>query len=226
MSTWLMFGFQDSNSPYADNLIVFHNLIMMVMTSIVVFTGLVFLNICNNTMTNRYFLKNHFLEIVWTVIPIFVLLIICFPSLKILYYIDEVLNPYFTIKVIGHQWYWSYFYPEFSDVNFDSYMLTDMDLDLSGFRLLDVDNRMVVPMNFPIRMVLTSDDVIHSWAVQSLGIKVDVIPGRINQANLYCFRPGVFFGQCSEICGMNHSFMPIVIESTSFLYFNNWLYSH
>nr|YP_009945150.1 cytochrome c oxidase subunit II [Habropoda radoszkowskii]QOE17519.1 cytochrome c oxidase subunit 2 [Habropoda radoszkowskii] len=221
MATWYMFSFQDSNSPYADNLVSFHNLTMTVMVMIVTLIVFIIFEICINKHLNRYLLKNHFLETVWTIFPIFILIFICFPSLKILYYMDELLNPYFSVKVIGHQWYWSYEYPEFNNLEFDSYMISYSLID--QFRLLDVDNRVVVPSNLPIRLVLTSSDVIHSWAIQSLGIKVDAVPGRINQVNLYSNRSGLFFGQCSEICGMNHSFMPIVLESTTYSFFTNWI---
>nr|YP_010154753.1 cytochrome c oxidase subunit II [Ceratina okinawana]QQX27988.1 cytochrome c oxidase subunit 2 [Ceratina okinawana] len=222
MSTWQMLFFQDSNSPYNDNLISFHNLTMTMMISIIVLIFHIMIDLLLNKFSNRFLLKNHTIEIMWTVIPMFILLIICFPSLKILYYIDEILNPYFTIKAMGHQWYWSYEYTEFKFIEFDSYMIKSID-NLNQFRLLDVDNRMITPFNIPIRIITSSTDVIHSWTVPSLGIKMDSIPGRINQANIYLNRPGLYFGQCSEICGMNHSFMPIVVESTNYNNFMNWI---
>nr|YP_010415134.1 cytochrome c oxidase subunit II [Ceratina smaragdula]URX52618.1 cytochrome c oxidase subunit 2 [Ceratina smaragdula] len=222
MATWQMMFFQDSNSPYSDNLISFHNLTMMMMVSIIILILLIMIDLLINSFTNRFLLKNHMIEIMWTIIPMFILLIICFPSLKILYYIDEILNPYFTIKAIGHQWYWSYEYSEFKFIEFDSYMINLIN-SLDQFRLLDVDNRMIIPFNFSIRIITSSMDVIHSWTIPSLGIKMDSIPGRINQSNLFTFRPGLYFGQCSEICGMNHSFMPIVLESTNYKNFLNWM---
>ena len=141
--------------------------------------------------------------------------------LYILYLIDEIVNPFFSIKSIGHQWYWSYEYPEFNNIEFDSYILNYNNLN--QFRLLETDNRIVIPIKIPLRLITTSTDVIHSWTVPSLGIKVDAVPGRINQLNLIRKRPGIFFGQCSEICGINHRFIPIIVESTSFQYFLNWV---
>nr|YP_009528954.1 cytochrome c oxidase subunit II [Apis andreniformis]AAU01005.1 cytochrome oxidase subunit II [Apis andreniformis]AFG70331.1 cytochrome oxidase subunit 2 [Apis andreniformis]AGI56717.1 cytochrome c oxidase subunit II [Apis andreniformis]BBC54796.1 cytochrome oxidase subunit 2 [Apis andreniformis] len=222
MSTWMMFMFQESNSLYADNLVSFHNMVMMIVIMISTLTVYIIFDLFLNKFSNLYLLKNHNIEIIWTIVPIVILLIICFPSLKILYLIDEIVNPFFSIKSIGHQWYWSYEYPEFNNIEFDSYMLNYSDLN--QFRLLETDNRMIIPMKIPLRLITTSTDVIHSWTVPSLGIKVDAVPGRINQLNLISKRPGIFFGQCSEICGMNHSFMPIMVESTSFKYFMNWIY--
>jgi cytochrome c oxidase subunit 2 len=166
-------------------------------------------------------LKNHTIEIIWTLIPIIILIIICFPSLKILYYIDEIINPYFSIKAIGHQWYWSYEYPEFNNYEFDAYILNYESLN--QFRLLETDNRLIIPFKISIRLIVSSLDVIHSWTIPSLGIKVDAIPGRINQLNLFCIRPGIYFGQCSEICGINHRFIPIILERTSYDIFLNWI---
>nr|DBA43717.1 TPA_asm: COX2 [Bombus superbus] len=223
MSTWLMFMFQDSNSFYSDNLVSFHNLTMMMMTMIITLTTFFISDFINNKHLNLNLLKNHTIEIIWTLIPMLILMIICFPSLKILYYIDEILNPYFSIKTLGHQWYWSYEYPEFSNYEFDSYMI---GYELKNqFRLLETDNRLIIPLKMSIRLIISSLDVIHSWTIPSLGVKVDAIPGRINQLNLCSIRPGLFFGQCSEICGMNHSFMPIMLESTSYNFFFNWIKS-
>nr|ABH04999.1 cytochrome c oxidase subunit II [Bombus ignitus] len=221
MSTWNMFMFQDSNSFYSDNLISFHNLTMMMMTMIITLTIYFIMDFSFNTFLNLNLLKNHTIEIIWTLIPMIILMIICFPSLKILYYIDEIMNPYFSIKSIGHQWYWSYEYPEFNNYEFDSYMLNYKSMN--QFRLLETDNRLIIPFKISMRMIISSMDVIHSWTIPSLGIKVDAIPGRINQLNLFCIRPGIYFGQCSEICGMNHSFMPIMLESTSYELFSNWI---
>nr|DBA43691.1 TPA_asm: COX2 [Bombus nevadensis] len=223
MSTWNMLMFQDSNSFYSDNLISFHNLTMMMMFMIITLTIFFIFDSMNNKFLNLNLLKNHMIEIIWTLIPMIILIIICFPSLKILYYIDEILNPYFSIKAIGHQWYWSYEYPEFN-IEFDSYL---MNYEMNNqFRLLETDNRLIIPFKISLRMIISSLDVIHSWTIPSLGIKVDAVPGRINQLNLFCIRPGLYFGQCSEICGMNHSFMPIMLESTSYNNFLNWIKSN
>nr|DBA43561.1 TPA_asm: COX2 [Bombus haemorrhoidalis] len=221
MSTWNMLTFQDSNSFYSDNLISFHNLTMMMMMMIITLTLYFILDFSMNNFLNLMLLKNHTIEIIWTFIPMIILMIICFPSLKILYYIDEILNPFMSIKAIGHQWYWSYEYPEFNNLEFESYMLNYESKN--QFRLLETDNRLIIPYKVYMRLILSSLDVIHSWTIPSLGLKVDAIPGRINQLNLFCLRPGLYFGQCSEICGMNHSFMPIMLESTSYSNFLEWI---
>nr|ALO64674.1 cytochrome c oxidase subunit II [Lasioglossum fulvicorne] len=222
MATWNMYSFQDPNSPFADNLFYFYNFTMIILVMITMSTLYMLIFILNNKFLNLKLLKNHNIEILWTITPMIMLLIISIPSLKTLYFIDELWNPtYFTIKSIGHQWYWSYEYPEFSNIIFDSYMIKSIE-SLNQFRLLDVDNRIIIPFKTPIRLLVTSMDVIHSWTVPSLGIKMDASPGRINQMSLISLRPGLYFGQCSEICGMYHSFMPIVIESTNFKNFINW----
>lgn len=221
ISTWNIFTFQDSNSIYSDNLISFHNFVIMfisIITSLILFFIVDFML---NLYLNLNLLKNHSTEIVWTIIPILVLIVICYPSLKILYFIDEVFNPYFSIKAIGHQWYWSYEYPEFENYEVNSYILTYSEID--QFRLLETDSRLVIPFNVPIRLVVSSLDVIHSWTIQSLGIKVDAVPGRVNQLNLFSIRPGLYFGQCSEICGINHRFMPITLERTRYANFVKWV---
>ena len=168
------------------------------------------------------------LEIIWTLIPAFILILIAIPSFSLLYTMDEVIDPLLTVKIIGHQWYWSYEFVNpidyleavnehedvsiVSSVNFDSYMLPDEDLQEGQLRLLEVDNRLFLPIEINIRLLITSGDVLHSWAVPSLGIKLDACPGRMNQTTLYLKRPSVFYGQCSELCGINHGFMPIVVE--------------
>nr|ACI25430.1 cytochrome c oxidase subunit II [Tetragonula pagdeni] len=200
MSTWNMYSFQDSNSIYSDNLISFHNFVMMFIIVITSLTMFFIIDFVLNSFLNLSVLKNHTVEVVWTIIPMIILLLICYPSLKILYFIDEISNPYFSIKAIGHQWYWSYEYPEFNNHEMSSYMQIYSDMD--HFRLIETDNRLVVPFKISIRLIVSSLDVIHSWTIQSLGVKVDAVPGRINQLNLMPTRPGLYFGQCSEICGV------------------------
>ena len=154
-------------------------------------------------------------------------MIIAIPSFALLYSLDEIINPSMTLKVIGHQWYWSYEYSDSSNpenaFNFDSYMKSEEDLTLGNFRLLEVDNRIVLPTKIHIRLLVTAADVLHSWAVPSLGIKVDACPGRLNQVFLFLKREGVFYGQCSEICGINHGFMPIVVQSVQLDKFISYL---
>lgn len=179
--------------------------------------------IINNALINRFLLHGHSIELIWTIAPIFILIFIAIPSLKILYLTDEIHNNKLSIKTIGHQWYWSYEYSDFSNIEFDSFIIPTNQLINNEFRLLDVDNRCILPYNYPTRILTTSIDVIHAWTVPSLGIKIDSTPGRLNQTIIIINRPGLFFGQCSEICGINHRFIPIVIESTNFINFKNWL---
>ena len=167
------------------------------------------------------------LEIIWTLIPCVILYLIATPSLALLYSLDEVVAPTLTFKVIGHQWYWSYEFSDLGkDMKFDSYMITTDDLKLGQYRNLDVDNQVILPVNTHIRAIITSGDVLHSWSVNSLGIKVDAVPGRLNQASIFIKREGVFYGQCSEICGVQHGFMPIVVKAVSVENFISYYKTH
>ena len=168
------------------------------------------------------------IELIWTITPALILIAIAFPSFRLLYLLDEVISPTVTIKVVGHQWYWSYEYSDYINVSgesieFDSYMLPDSDLELGQFRLLDVDNKVVIPTDTHIRLIVTGADVIHSFAVPSLGLKIDAVPGRLNQTSMLAERTGVFYGQCSEICGVYHGFMPIAIEAVSVQEYLTWI---
>nr|YP_009711231.1 cytochrome c oxidase subunit II [Lebbeus groenlandicus]QGI24744.1 cytochrome c oxidase subunit 2 [Lebbeus groenlandicus] len=223
MATWSALGFQDSVSPLMEQLIFFHDHAMLVLILITTLVGYMMGSLFFNSLTNRYLLENQTIEIIWTILPAFILIFIALPSLRLLYLLDEVNTPSVTLKAIGHQWYWSYEYSDFLQVEFDAYMVPSADLPDSGFRLLDVDNRTVLPMNTQIRTLISAADVIHSWTVPALGVKADAIPGRLNQISFYMNRAGLFFGQCSEICGANHSFMPIVIESVSINAFLDWV---
>nr|AAT97368.1 cytochrome c oxidase subunit II [Stictochironomus sticticus] len=223
MTTWSSLGMQDSNSPIMEQLNFFHDhalLILILVTSLVSYLmGMLFFNKLNN----RFLLHGQTIEVIWTILPAIVLLFIAFPSLRILYLLDEINSPSLSIKTIGHQWYWSYEYSDFKNIEFDSYMLPTNEMNLESFRLLDVDNRIILPTNNQIRILVTATDVLHSWTIPSLGVKIDATPGRLNQTNFFLNRPGLFFGQCSEICGANHSFMPIVIESVPTNHFIKWI---
>nr|YP_009545530.1 cytochrome c oxidase subunit II [Penaeus latisulcatus]AYO45608.1 cytochrome c oxidase subunit 2 [Penaeus latisulcatus] len=225
MATWGYLGLQDSASPLMEQLIFFHDHAMVVLILITTLVGYMMATLFFNTFTNRFLLEGQTIEIVWTVLPALILIFIALPSLRLLYLLDEVNNPSVTLKTIGHQWYWSYEYSDFLQVEFDSYMVPTNELPEDGFRLLDVDNRTILPMNTQIRVLISAADVIHSWTVPALGVKADAIPGRLNQVSFLMNRPGLFYGQCSEICGANHSFMPIVIESVSVNSFLNWISS-
>jgi len=165
------------------------------------------------------------IEIVWTILPVFVLVFIAIPSFALLYSIDEIIDPTLTIKVIGHQWYWSYEYTDFANekVLFDSYMVPENDLQQGELRLLEVDRKVWLPVNTHIRVLITGNDVLHSWAIPAFGIKMDAVPGRLNQVSVYIKREGVFYGQCSELCGVNHGFMPIVVKAVPIRVFINWI---
>nr|AGY61322.1 cytochrome c oxidase subunit II [Halocaridina rubra] len=225
MASWSSLGFQDAASPLMEQLIFFYDYAMLVIILIVTLVGYMMASLFFNKLTNRFLMEGQTIEMIWTILPALILIFIALPSLRLLYLLDEVGSPEITIKVIGHQWYWSYEYSDFLQVSFDSYMLPSNELPDNGFRLLDVDNRTVLPMNAQVRVLISAADVIHSWTVPALGVKADAVPGRLNQVSFAVNRPGLFFGQCSEICGANHSFMPIVIESTSTDTFLNWISS-
>nr|ADP01811.1 cytochrome oxidase subunit II [Solenopsis invicta] len=222
MNTWLI-ALQNSNSPIYDMMIFFHDFTMIILLFITILILFIMILMINNKFINRYLLHGHSIELIWTILPMFILIFIAMPSIKILYLTDEIHNNKLSIKSIGHQWYWSYEYSDFPSIEFDSFMIPSDQLMDNEFRLLDVDNRCILPFNFPIRILTTSMDVIHAWTLPSLGIKMDSTPGRLNQTSMFINRPGVYFGQCSEICGINHSFMPIAVESTNFPNFKNWL---
>lgn len=217
--------FQDAGSPVSEQLIFFHDNIMFILIIILVLVGWMITSAILNKHYYKYLVEGTVIEIVWTIIPAIILVFIAFPSLQLLYSMDEVVDPSLTIKAIGHQWYWSYEYSDVEDepIEFDSYMIPTSDLEEGDLRLLEVDNRVVLPVNTQVRVVITGADVIHSFAIPSLGVKVDAVPGRLNQAPLMIKRPGVFYGQCSEICGSDHSFMPIVVEGVSQEKFVNWV---
>ncbi|YP_009235821.1 cytochrome c oxidase subunit II (mitochondrion) [Bactrocera latifrons] len=223
MTTWAALGLQDSASPLMEQLTFFHDHALMILVMITTLVGYLMFMLFFNSYTNRNLLHGQTIEMIWTILPAIVLLFIAFPSLRLLYLLDEINEPSVTLKAIGHQWYWSYEYSDFMNVEFDSYMVPTNELTADGFRLLDVDNRVILPMNSQIRILVTAADVIHSWTVPALGVKVDGTPGRLNQTNFLMNRPGLFYGQCSEICGANHSFMPIVIESLPVNHFIKWM---
>lgn len=226
MSTWSNLNLQNRASPLIEQLIFFHNHALIILVIITTLVGYLIFILFFNKFTNRFLLHGQTIEIIWTILPAIILLFIAFPSLRLLYLLDEINEPSITLKSIGHQWYWSYEYSDFKNVEFDSYIIPTNELPLDGFRLLDVDNRVVLPINSQIRILVTAADVIHSWTVPSLGVKVDGTPGRLNQTNFFINRPGLFYGQCSEICGANHSFIPIVIESIPTNYFIKWINSN
>lgn len=228
-------GFQDPATPVMQGLIDLHHDVFFFLIVILVFVlwmgtrTLFHFHQKKNTQPEKI-IHGTQIEIAWTVLPSLILICIAIPSFALLYSLDEVVDPAVTVKSIGHQWYWSYEYSDYSSnqnentsIAFDSYMIPDDDLLPGGYRLLEVDNRVVLPVNTHIRMIITAADVIHSWAVPSLGVKCDAIPGRLNSVPVFIKREGVFYGQCSELCGANHAFMPIVVEAVSLQNYVAWL---
>nr|WCZ71282.1 cytochrome c oxidase subunit II [Hylobitelus xiaoi] len=225
MTTWKTIYLQDSASPLMEQLMFFHDHTMTILIIITILVGQMLISMLFNKYTHRYLLEGQLIEMIWTILPAFILILIALPSLRLLYILDENNNPMITVKAIGHQWYWSYEFSDYKKLEFNSYMIPTNELESYNFRLLDVDNRLVIPFNTQIRIIVSSTDVIHSWAIPSLGVKIDATPGRLNQSNFNINRSGLLFGQCSEICGTNHSFMPIVIESIPLQYFLDWINS-
>jgi len=229
-------SFQQPATPSCEGMHVFHGYLFffsIIVGFLVVFMlYIVIQNFDKNINVNpQKFAHSSVLEIVWTIFPAVILILIALPSFSLLYSLDDNAFPYLTLKVVGHQWYWSYEFSDFSELadgeslSFDSYMLNFDDLTHGSFRLLEVDNRVVLPIKIHIRLLITSTDVLHSWAVPSFGIKVDACPGRLSEVSLYIKRQGVYYGQCSEICGINHGFMPIVVRGVNLDIFVKWLAS-
>ncbi|YP_001648822.1 cytochrome c oxidase subunit II (mitochondrion) [Sylvia atricapilla] len=213
--------FQDASSPIMEELMQFHDHALVVALAICSLVLYLLAFVLTGKLTSNT-ADAQAIELIWTILPAAVLILLALPSLRILYLMDEINEPALTLKAIGHQWYWSYEYTDFKDLTFDSYMTPTTDLPLGHFRLLEVDHRVIVPTESTVRIIVTADDVLHSWAVPSLGVKTDAIPGRLNQTSFLANRTGIFYGQCSEICGANHSFMPIVVESVPLANFENW----
>lgn len=222
MIHWGQLLLQDAASPIILQIISFHDhalVILILVTSIVRYTIIMLIR---NKYSARNLIEAQQVETVWTVLPAVTLVFLAIPSLHLLYLTDEINRPSLTVKTVGHQWYWRYEYSDFTNIEFDSYILPAEELKTGEFRLLEVDNRLVIPINLEVRILITAADVIHSWAIPRIGIKVDAIPGRLNQLGFTARRPGVFYGQCSEICGANHSFIPIAIEVIDSNSFINW----
>jgi cytochrome c oxidase subunit 2 len=230
---WLI-GFQDGASPTFEGITELHDTIFFYLIVIGVAVAWMLGSIVStytasrSPIAHRYANHGTLIEVVWTVTPALVLVAIAFPSFKLLYLMDEVISPSMTVKVVGHQWYWSYELSDFVDadgeaIEYDSYMIPDSDLADGALRLLEVDNRIVLPVDTHVRLVVTGADVIHDFAVPSLGLKVDSIPGRLNQTSVLVQREGTYYGQCSELCGAYHGFMPIAVEVVSLDDYLVWL---
>nr|YP_010279277.1 cytochrome c oxidase subunit II [Micrarionta opuntia]UKG20827.1 cytochrome c oxidase subunit 2 [Micrarionta opuntia] len=225
MSSWAQLNLMDPVSPIQTEMLLFHDHALMIITGIFILVAVVGLLIMSSRFSSRRTHEAQTLEIMWTILPALLLITLALPSLRLLYLLDEQpLNVSNILKVVGHQWYWSYETPQLGNFSFDSYMTPLSDLEKGEYRLLEVDKRAVVPTTVNTSVITTSADVIHAWALPSLGIKMDSVPGRLNMMNMHPLVPGVYYGQCSEICGANHAFMPIVVEailSNDFLTMSN-----
>jgi cytochrome c oxidase subunit II len=221
-------GFQPPATPVKDRLSAFHDELLIIITLITIFVlGLLVyvmwrFNQQRNPVPSRTS-HNTVIEMLWTVVPVLILIIIAIPSFKLMYYMDRVPNPEMTIKVTGHQWYWSYEYPDQGGLTFDSNIIPEDQLKPGQKRLLDVDNPLVVPADTIIRVLITGTDVIHSWFVPSFGVQEYAIVGRLNESWMKIEHPGTYYGQCNQICGVNHAFMPIKVEALSKDAFQHWL---
>ena len=226
MATWSILGFQDAASPILEEFLIFHDYVILVLTFILRVVAISIIQIIKNKLINTGLLEGQILEYIWTIFPAFILIQIAIPSLLLLYILDETVDRGLTLKIVGHQWYWRYEYSNFwnnklEPLEFESY-ITPTNPKIP-FRLLQVDNRAVLPYKTNTRLLLTAADVLHCWTVPSIGVKADAVPGRLNQIKFISYRPGIFYGQCSEICGANHRFIPIVLEFVKSRDFLNWI---
>lgn len=222
-------NFQPPASPVMEQLNDVHNMLLWIISgvSLFVLALMVYIALRFNRKANpnpARFAHNTTIEIIWTVIPIIILVVIAIPSVRLHYFMDVEPEHEMTLKVVGHQWYWSYEYPDQGGFGFDSYMLSDEEAAAKGApRLLAVDNAAVVPVNTNIRVLMTGADVIHAWAVPALGVKRDVVPGRLNESWFNAQKEGIYYGQCSELCGKGHGFMPIELRVVSREAFDEWV---
>lgn len=220
MGLWRQLGLQEGLRIPIEMIVLFHDYMIVLLVGIIFLVFSISVSLLSNPGLDKYLSESHLLEFFWTVLPMVILLIMAFPSLYLLYLTEDTVLSGSIIKVVGHQWYWEYQYTNvLSDstvksAEYNSYMLTDGSSP-SLFRNLDVDNRLVIPTSVSRLVIVTSADVLHSWTVPSLGVKVDAVPGRLNYLTLSPTSSGVYYGQCSELCGSNHSFMPIVVESVN-----------
>ena len=221
-------GFQKSASKTMDDIVWFHDYMLLpVITAITVFVLFLIAYACIRFRASRNpeastTSHNTVIEVIWTLIPCLILIVLAVPSFKVLYSQDEIPKADVTIKAIGYQWYWGYEYPD-ENIIFDSYMIDEKDLKENQPRLLAVDNAVYVPVNKVVKVMITANDVLHAWALPSFGVKRDAIPGRINETWFKADRTGTFYGQCSELCGIKHAFMPITVNVVSEDEYNKWL---
>lgn len=222
-------AFQEAASPVAENLHHFHAMLMIIITTITIFVMLLLLVVILkfNAKANpqpAQFSHNTLVEVVWTIIPVIILIIIIIPSMKLLFFMDRTTEAEMTLKVTGYQWYWGYEYPDQDGINFTSYMIPENEIDTTKGekRLLSVDNPVVLPVDTNIQVIITAGEVLHSFAMPALGLKTDAVPGRLNETWVRITKPGTYYGQCSELCGKGHAYMPIEIRAVSKELFAQW----
>ena len=218
---------QKAVSPLAERIHDFHNMMLWIIIGIALFVLvlLVWVIIRYNHKANpepRQFTHHVLLEVLWTLAPIVILIFIAIPSFQLLYYNDRTQNPEMTLKIVGYQWYWEYQYPDHGDISFASYMVSDEDITEDQTRLLSTDTQVVLPVDTDIQLLISAGDVLHSWTVPAFGVKMDAIPGRWNEAWVRINEPGIYYGQCSELCGKDHAYMPIEIKAVSKDEYKSW----
>jgi cytochrome c oxidase subunit II len=223
---WQM-GFQPAASPVMERIDLLHNWLLVIITLITLFVLGLLLYVMIRFRASRNPVPSRtthhtLIEILWTVVPVVILIGIAIPSFKLLYYTDRTAEAEMTLKIIGSQWYWTYEYPDHGNFSFDSVMIADKDIKPGQHRLLEVDNRIVLPVDTNIRLLMTATDVLHAWAVPAFGVKLDTVPGRINETWVRITKEGVYYGQCSELCGIGHAYMPIAVEAVSKDKFDAW----
>lgn len=221
-------GFQEAASPSMERIVDFHNLLLWLITAISLFVLvlLVIVVVRFNEKANPTPSKtthNTMIEVIWTAVPVIILVWLFIPSYNLMVTNDRVEDADMTVKVIGHQWYWSYEYPDHGNFTFDANMTFAEDLEDKSLRMMETDNHVVLPVGKKVRLLFTADDVLHSWGIPSLGIKLDAVPGRLNETWVEITSPGMYYGFCSELCGVNHSYMPVAIEAVSEEEFNAWV---
>lgn len=221
-------NFQPAASPVMAEIEGFNVLLSIIIIGISIFVLGLLAFICvrfnaSRNPTPSKTAHNTVLEVIWTVVPVMILVVIAVPSFRLLTYASTTPEADMTLKVTGHQWYWSYAYPDHGDFTFDSLLIEDADLKSGQLRLLETDNRVILPVDTTIRIQVTADDVLHAWAVPAFGIKMDAVPGRLNETWTRIDKEGVYYGQCSELCGVRHGFMPITVEAVSKADFEKWV---
>jgi cytochrome c oxidase subunit 2 len=228
--TQLGLGFLEAQSPVMEKIVELHDFLLwtvfLIPAFVLVILGYIAIRYSRkNNPVPQTFTHNTAIEILWTVIPVIILVVIAIPSIKLLYYMDKAVDAEMTLKITGYQWYWGYEYPDHDNIAFESIMIPDseIDKDKGQIRLLETDNRVILPVGTDIRLLFTSADVIHAWGMPQLGLKIDAIPGRLNETWVHINTPGIYRGQCSELCGANHAYMPIVIEAVSKEDFEKWV---